>query len=253
MNEIVLAGTARDVVAPMEGTDDRLVCDAAFFALLSHELRTPLAAVKGFAQGLLLHWEQLPSDKRYEYVEHIMRSSTRLERLVTDLSLASRLVEGVALEPAYLEIGGAVSQAVEEARALHRDRSFSVAVPAGEVQMAYADRHRLLQVLVNLLDNAAKYSPLDDTVMVRWHVGPTQIRIEVCDFGLPLAPDAHEQLFRAFGRAPQPTRGGGSAGTGLGLFICKALVEAMGGAIGIQAAAPSGNVFWFTLPRSRPA
>lgn len=250
MNEIALVpdhhGTLPHSPA---GSGDTLPCNVEFFSALSHELRTPLAAIKGFAQGLITHWDRLDPDKQYQYVAHIMRSSLRLERLVHDLSLASRLLQGVALQSGSMDVAHAVHEAIEEAHALHKERCFTVAA-SQEPACIWADQQRVLQVLVNLLDNAAKYSPADGAIVVRWQVAPSTVRIDVCDSGACLSPDEQSVLFRRFGQGLRSVQGArASQGSGLGLFICKTLVEAMGGDIGVQVTSDAGNTFWFALPR----
>ncbi|HWE62558.1 MAG TPA: HAMP domain-containing sensor histidine kinase [Chloroflexota bacterium] len=251
MNEIALALEPHlpNTIAA-DYPDEILTCNVEFFSALSHELRTPLTAIKGFAQGLMVHWEQLAPEKQYQYVEHILRSSLRLERLVYDLSLAARLVQGVSLQCGCLDVATTVAEAIEEAQVLHKDRAFTMSMPLTSLRL-WADHQRMLQVLLNLLDNAAKYSPLDGPVVVRWLAEPPMVRIDVCDSGACLSPDEQRQLFRRFGQGSRSHRAARPAqGSGLGLFICKALVEAMGGAIGVQVTLDAGNTFWFTLPQA---
>jgi signal transduction histidine kinase len=249
MNDIVLADPYAAPASPGEYPEQRLLCNVEFFSALSHELRTPLSVIKGFTQGLIAHWDHLPAAKQYEYVERIMRSTVRMERLVSDLSLAARLVEGVSLQSSSIEVAAAVAQAVEEIRVLHRDRVFTLVAPRDTLYI-WADPQRILQVLTNLLDNAAKYSPGEGPVIVRWLADQPLVRIEVCDAGAGLSLDEQALLFRRFGQSPRMHQGRGAAhGSGLGLFICKGLVEAMGGTIGVQTAPGAGNTFWFTLPQ----
>ncbi len=220
-----------------------------FFATLSHELRTPLATLKGFGQTLLEHWEQLPDERKRQHVEYMLRSTQRLERLVGDISLSAHLVDGVALSPAFVTVDDAVTQGVHEARALYPGRTFHI-LPPGSTRQIWADRERLLQVLVNLLDNAAKYSPADQSISICWSDHGPQVRIEIRDAGLSLTREERECLFVRRGRLHSAGHVARAApGSGLGLYICKGLVEAMHGAIGTRAGEDGlGNVFWFTLP-----
>lgn len=226
---------------------DELALSPELFSTISHELRTPLAAVKGFAQGLLMHWDQLPEAKQRQFVEHILRATLRLERLVADLSLAGRLAEGVAAEPGRCQLAPTVTQALDEVRSLHPARSFLVNSRSEPVLSA--DMHRLQQVLVNLLDNAAKYSPAGEPVSVGWYDAGSMIRVEITDRGTGLSLEEQALLFRRFGRLVRLQDGRMPSGSGLGLAICKGLIEAMGGAIGVEATCRgNGNTFWFTLP-----
>lgn len=221
---------------------------AEFFAILSHELRTPLAAIKGYSQGLLLHWDQLPATKQQQYVEAILRSTLRLERLVHDLSFAAWLADGLPMEIGPADLSAVVGQVLEEARTVHAPRQF-LALTQSDPLIVLADRQRVAQVLLNLLDNAAKYAPSGSPIALTWSLDGMVARVEVRDDGLALSQDEQVCLFRRFGWL-QPSRGTSAAvqGSGLGLSICKELVEAMGGAIGIEAGLSGGNTFWFTLP-----
>ncbi len=230
-------------------TSELLASHAEFLSALSHELRMPLAAIKGFAQLLIVHWAEMPDAKRYQSVEQIIRSTARLERLVGDISLATKLVEEVPIQFEQVEIAPLIAEAIDEVRVVHGKRSFSIEAPAVAVPL-WADRERVAQVLINLLDNAAKYSPAGTPIVMRWRHDDPVARFEVIDYGTGLTPDEQTQLFVRFSRLHTTRRASGlSAGSGLGLFICQRLVEAMGGAIGVQAAEDRpGNMFWFSLP-----
>jgi signal transduction histidine kinase len=242
--ELVPAPALADSRAP-----ELLVQQSEFFAALSHELRTPLAAVKGFAQMLVVHWDALPEAKRFQQAEHILRSTMRLERLVHDLSLAARLVDGISLQRAPVDLQDVLTQAIAEARVLHPTRSFRGDPPSTPV-IAFADHDRLLQVLTNLLDNAARYSPHATPIAVRWVAERSTARVEVSDTGSGFTVEEQSLLFLRYARLRPSRRGAGATGgSGLGLFICKELVEAMGGHIGVRVDEDiPGNTFWFTLP-----
>jgi signal transduction histidine kinase len=242
-----------DAVTPLAPriADDPLTTNAEFLAALSHELRMPLATIRGFSQLLLTHWGDLPEQKRFRNVEQIMRSTLRMERLVGDLSLAVHLLGEVELRLDRADLGLLIERAIEEVGAVHRGRRVVVEQPA-EMPAAWADPERVAQVLVNLLDNAAKYSPPTTPIVVRLHDAGAVIRVEVADYGIGLTPDEQAQLFIRFSRL-RATRNvsGLTAGTGLGLYICRRLIGAMDGKIGVQAADQgTGNTFWFTLPRA---
>jgi signal transduction histidine kinase len=248
MNDVIRDLEA--VPAPRaDSLSDLILEHTEFFATLSHELRTPLATLKGFGQSLLDHWDALPEARRRQHVEFMLRSTARLERLVGDISLSAHLVDGVALTPASVPVDDVLAQGIREARTLHPERVFHL-LPGISTPQVWADRERLLQVLVNLLDNAAKYSPPELPITVRWCEGESQVRIEVCDAGLSLSREDRDALFVAYGRLHSPGKPASAAtGSGLGLYICKGLVEAMRGAIGTRAGDDgNGNVFWFTLP-----
>lgn len=232
-----------------DSLSDLIMEHTDFFATLSHELRTPLATVKGFGQSLLDHWDQLPDARRRQHVEYMLRSALRIERLVGDISFSTHLVDGVALSPATVVVEDAVAQGVHEARTLYPDRVFHT-LSSGATQQIWADRERLLQVLVNLLDNAAKYSPANQPISICWSGLGSHARIEVRDAGLSLTHEDRECLFVRHGRLHSAEHVVNAAsGSGLGLYICKGLIEAMHGSIGTRAGDDGmGNIFWFTLP-----
>ncbi len=232
----------------------RMVQDTAgdhveFLAALSHELRMPLTTIRGFAQLLLTHWEDMPEEKRLSKVEQIMRSTLRMERLVGDISLATRLVDDVDVQLGLADVAALVEEALGEVFAVHGTRLFLVEAPA-VARPVLADRARVTQVLINLLDNAAKYSPSGTPIVVRWTHEGDATRIEVADYGIGLSSEERARLFTRFSRLRATRDASGlTAGTGLGLYICRRLVEAMAGTIGVRAADKgTGNTFWFTLP-----
>jgi signal transduction histidine kinase len=241
--------------ARIDTVPDSIMENTLFFSTLSHELRTPLAAIKGFAQTLSVRWDQLPEERKRKHVEHILRSTVRLERLVADLMLSSRLVDGVSLILGPVDLCDLVAQAVDEAQVLHPNRTFCTApsvCDTAALPNVRADRDRVAQVLVNLLDNAAKYSPAGEPVTVYCSPQPSRVRIEVHDGGTSLTCEEQAVLFTRYGRLRSAEHGAAlQPGSGLGLYICKGLVEAMGGTIGIATCQDgAGNTFWFSLPRA---
>jgi two-component system OmpR family sensor kinase len=227
---------------------EALVQHAEFLAALSHELRTPLAAIKGFTQMLVAHWDSLPETKRRQQAESVLRSTLRLERLVQDLSLAVRLADGIPLLTGAVDLQTAVADALEEAHILYPARTFhrdSMAAPV----TAFADRDRAVQVVANLLDNAARYAPAGTPISIGCWADATSAHLEVSDMGVGFTSEEQALLFRRLSRLGTSRHGTCTGGSGLGLFICKQLVEAMGGHIGVRVGEHGiGNTFWFTLP-----
>jgi two-component system phosphate regulon sensor histidine kinase PhoR len=251
MNDLALNDEQREwPETRVDVVPESIMENTEFFSALSHELRTPLATIKGFAQTLIAHWDNLPNDRRRRHVECILRSTLRLERLVGDLSLSSRLVDGVSVLPGHVDVIEVLTQAVSEAQMLYPNRVFQTEAPDSE-QDLWADRDRLLQVVINLLDNAAKYSPAAEPIILRWFSQGSQVRIEVYDSGTTLTLEEQARLFTQYGRlGPARQVEGVVAGSGLGLYICKSLIDAMHGQIGIETDdARAGNTFWFTLPK----
>jgi two-component system phosphate regulon sensor histidine kinase PhoR len=209
-----------------------------FIATVSHELRTPMTAVLGAAKTLLRDDVSLSEEQRRELLEMIAAQATRLANVTEDVLLASRLDRGdLRIEREPLDI----DDVVRETAQAH--------APAAELVLGgteiVGDRDRVQQVLVNLLDNAAKYG--GGRVLVSTETSDGVVHVAVADDGHGLDADEQERVFEKFFRAdPQLARQPG--GTGLGLYICKELVERMGGRIGVASRPGAGTTFWFELP-----
>ena len=194
---------------------------ADFIATASHELRTPLAAVYGAAQTLLRHDFALDETGRERFVSLIADESERLGRIVNEILLANQLDAGrLDLESEPFDAGDLVERVVEATR-MHAPPSVTLEVEAPEsVPQVAADADKVRQVLVNLVENAIKYSPDGGRVEVGIEERDGFLRFHVRDEGLGIAPEDQERIFEKFYRAdPQMTRGVG--GTGLGLYICR--------------------------------
>ena len=220
---------------------------ADFIATASHELRTPLAAVYGAAQTLLRHDFALDETGRERFVTLIADESERLGRIVNEILLANQLDAGrldLELEP--FDGHDLVERVVEAAR-LHAPPSVTLETEADDnLPTVAADLDKVRQVLVNLVENAIKYSPDGGRVEVGVHERGDLVRFHVCDEGLGVAPEEQERIFEKFYRAdPQMRRGVG--GTGLGLYICKELIDRMGGRIWVEPNEDRGSTFFFEL------
>jgi two-component system phosphate regulon sensor histidine kinase PhoR len=221
---------------------------ADFIATASHELRTPLAAVYGAAQTLLRHDFALDEVGRERFVSLIADESERLGRIVNEILLANQLDAGrldIEVEP--FDPRDLVERVVEATRT-YAPPSVKLAIVAADgLPRVSADLDKVRQVLVNLVENAIKYSPDGGRVEVGVNAGDDFVRFHVRDEGLGVAPEEEERIFEKFYRAdPQMTRGVG--GTGLGLYICKELIGRMGGRIWVEANQNKGSTFAFELP-----
>jgi PAS domain S-box-containing protein len=221
---------------------------ADFIATASHELRTPLAAVYGAAQTLLRHDFALDEPGRERFVSLIADESERLGRIVNEILLANQLDAGrLELESEPFDAGDLVERVVEATR-MHAPPSVALEVEASDsVPQVAADADKVRQVLVNLVENAIKYSPDGGRVEVGLAERDGFLRFQVRDEGLGVAPEDQERIFEKFYRAdPQMTRGVG--GTGLGLYICRELIDRMGGRIWAEPNGGKGSTFVFELP-----
>jgi two-component system phosphate regulon sensor histidine kinase PhoR len=221
---------------------------ADFIATASHELRTPLAAVYGAAQTLLRHDFALDEVGRNRFVSLIADESERLGRIVNEILLANQLDAGrldIEFEP--FEASELVERVVEATRTYAPPSVKLEVATADGLPRVSADLDKVRQVLVNLVENAIKYSPDGGRVQVGVHAHDDLVRFHVRDEGLGVSPDEQERIFEKFYRAdPQMVRGVG--GTGLGLYICKELIDRMEGRIWVESNGGKGSTFLFELP-----
>jgi PAS domain S-box-containing protein len=221
---------------------------AEFVATASHELRTPLAAVYGAAQTLRRHDFALDEAGRERFISLISEESERLSRIVNDILLANQLDAGrLELEIEPFDAGELVERVVEATR-IHMPpgATMDVSLPDAPPAVA-ADREKARQVLVNLVENALKYSPDGGRVVVGVETLPSTVRFFVSDEGMGIPEEELERIFDKFYRLdPEMTRGIG--GTGLGLYICSELVRRMNGRIWVNSTKGEGSEFSVELP-----
>ncbi|HEX2111039.1 MAG TPA: ATP-binding protein [Gaiellaceae bacterium] len=225
---------------------------AEFVATASHELRTPLAAVYGAAQTLRRHDFALDEAGRERFVSMIVEEADRLGRIVNEILLANQL-DADRVEPVAEPFDpGELVERVAEATRSHAPPGISLELVVRPAAQVAADRDKVRQVLVNLVDNALKYSPDGGTVELGVEPGDGNVRFYVRDEGLGIPPAEQDRIFEKFYRLdPGMTRGVG--GTGLGLYICSQLVERMGGRIWVESSHGEGSTFAFELPAAEPA
>ena len=220
-----------------------------FVANVSHELRTPLSIIKGYVETLLD--EPTPDDvTSRQFLRTINKHAQRLEALIGDLLSISELES----HQARVNVGPvALPDAVERARGELRQRTeaksmeIRVEIP-GSFPPVRADAERLHQVLLNLLDNAIKYTQHGGRVRISAAAGDNEIQVCVADNGPGIAPEDLPRIFERFYRVDK-ARSRDLGGTGLGLSIVKHIVQAHGGRVWAESALEKGSAFYFTLPR----
>jgi PAS domain S-box-containing protein len=217
-----------------------------FVATASHELRTPLAAVYGAVRTLRREDVELSDDDRTTFLEMIESESLRLSHIVDQILLAGQL-DADAVELSLSECKPAeIAAGVIESALLHLPEGISLSLRAEEDLSITCDENKLRQVLVNLLDNAIKYSPEGGKVEILVEQAGGRCEMEVSDEGLGIPSSEREKIFEKFYRLdPQQTTGVG--GSGLGLYICRELVERMNGWLSVESEPGVGSRFTVSL------
>lgn len=218
-----------------------------FLGAVSHELRTPLTAVVGFAELLRERWAVMDDAHRTGYLDRIVASANRQQRLVQDLLETSRIEAGVLqCARTTFPLRPLIERAASEVRAIYRGQRIDLDGPVDT--LVEGDTERTLQILINLIDNAAKYSPEGSPVAVTWsrEGGPVAVRVRDCGPGIPEPNRA--MLFTRFGRLPGSRARAGRTGTGLGLYLSRMLAQAMNGDLALDATGPGGSTFQLRLP-----
>jgi two-component system phosphate regulon sensor histidine kinase PhoR len=236
------------VYAFRDATHDRRLEElrSQFVATISHELRTPLASLHGAALTLREH--DLPVQTQDDLLEMIAEQSNRLANLVEEILVAGQLDSGslsvVADTFAPEELVRGVAMAARSR--VEEERRIDVVVPS-VVPKVHGDGERTRQVLLNLIDNAIKYSPSGGRIEVALAVVGDRLRFSVHDQGLGIPVGEQERIFDKFYRL-DPDQRRGIGGTGLGLYICRELVRSMHGSIWVESETGKGTTFAFELP-----
>ena len=222
---------------------------AEFLAMVSHELRAPLTSIKGAAATLIGSGPSLDPAEMVLFFRIIDQQADHLSSLITDLLDMARLETGaLSVSPAPSEAAVLIDQARNMFLSGANGHSIHIDLEP-DLPRVMADRRRIVQVLTNLLSNAARHSPEPSAIQVVATQSGTHIAFSVRDQGKGLSPDLLPYLFRKFSRIEGNHHQSGLARTGLGLAICKGIVEAHGGRIWAESDGPDrGARFTFTLP-----
>jgi len=231
---------------------------STFISAVSHELKTPIALIKGYASTLRrndANWDEATLKDSLAVIEE---ESDRLTELVENLLDASRVQSGnFRLSPVELDIDDLVVRVARKFRNQEMKHEIVVNVPV-DVPLVQADEARITQVLNNLISNAIKYSPEGSEIHISSIVTPNEVVITVADQGIGISAEDQAKLFDRFFRTDVAIKKS-IPGTGLGLFLSKAIVEAHGGRIWVESQGTTGigltgagSRFSFSLPRSQP-
>jgi PAS domain S-box-containing protein len=248
LSVVAVALADETVYAFRDATHDRRLEDlrSQFVATISHELRTPLASLHGAAMTLREH--DLPVETQNDLLEMIAEQSSRLASLVEEILIAGQLDSGSlsvvadTFDPEEL-VRGVVTAARSR---VGEDTTIDVSTPP-VLPKAHGDGERTRQVMLNLLDNAIKYSPAGGRIEVGLATVGDRLRFSVRDEGLGIPVGEQERIFDKFYRL-DPDQRRGIGGTGLGLYICRELVRSMDGRIWVESEPGNGTTFAFELP-----
>jgi PAS domain S-box-containing protein len=220
---------------------------STFVSVISHELKTPVALIKGYANTLAredAHWDE---ETLREGLQVISEESDRLTALINNLLDASRILAGgFKLERADVDLSHLAAAVVENWRTQTEKHRFALDFPA-RFPVVVGDEERLRQVFNNLLSNAIKYSPEGGEVRVGGWREDDEVTLYVADQGIGIPESEQGNLFQRFYRVDSSLRRS-TQGAGLGLFLCRTIVEAHGGRIWLRSEPGKGTTVFFTLP-----
>ncbi len=241
-----LEATARDLEERYEAERRGRAVRDAFAGIVSHELRTPITTIFGMSRILHQRHTTMDASAIDHALDDISSEADRLRRLTEDLLVLSRAEgEGLQLAEDPLLVGHILRRVVEAERTQWPTHTFELAIET-DVPPVLGEELYLEQVMRNLLGNAAKYSPAGTSVTTSVRAIDEGVEVRVTDEGKGLGTDPPDRLFELFYRAPDARRH--ASGAGIGLFVTRELVSAMGGRIWARAAATGGAEFGFWLP-----
>lgn len=231
----------------LEGAKEQAQFHKRLFDSVAHELRTPISTIRGYAEFLEDELGGALSDRQREFVAEISCGVRRLDILARDLLDFTRIeAHSFHLNPRPANLSDLIQRACKsmhpfaEATGIQLDMELP-----DEPLMVNADEDRIIQVLVNLIDNAIKFSPAGSTTTIRAVGGEKMATCQVSDQGVGIAEEELTKLFHEFSQLPLGVQKGG---VGIGLAVSKSIVEAHGGQIGVMSQLGKGSTFWFTLP-----
>lgn len=218
----------------------------AFIGVISHELRTPITTIYGLSKMLRSRQHSLTPEVREQLIGDVEAESDRLYRLVEDLLVLSRAERGsVEIDPDPIVLTHVLRRAIDGEATRWPTHHFSLEIDR-HVPLVLGEETYVEQVVRNLLTNAAKYSDAGATITVRVEPAEDEVIIRVLDEGIGIAQEDAHKLFELFYRTDRASRQ--AAGAGIGLFVCRQLVEAMGGEIWARPRDEGGTEVGFSLP-----
>ncbi len=240
--------TVRDISREREQEEQR----STFISVISHELQTPIAIIKGYASTLARSDAVLNPEALHTRLKAIEEEADRLNKLVGNLLYASRIqAGGLQMDVTPLDLAPLIERVAERLRVKNPEAAIALDLPA-HLPTVMADRERIEEVLQNLLDNAIKYSPGKAQIMVTCRAMGDEVIVSIHDQGMGIPLREQAEIFERFQRAGN-SKSSAIQGAGLGLYICRAIVEAHGGRIWVESTLHSGSTFSFSLLREEKA
>jgi len=240
--------TVRDITRERQQEEQR----STFISVISHELQTPIAIIKGYASTLARADAPFDKESLRNRLRAVEEEADRLNKLVGNLLYASRIqAGGLQMELMPLDLSNLVQKVMRHLQVKCPGVTVKVNLPSN-LPTVMADRDRIEEVLENLLDNAVKYSPDKPVVTVVCRATGDEVIVSVSDVGMGISLREQEQIFDRFYRVGN-TMTRSLQGAGLGLYICRAIIEAHGGRIWVESALHQGSTFLFSLPRFEKA
>ena len=242
------------LTAELRGANERLkqldIMKDEFLSTVSHELRTPLTSIRSFSEILFDNPDLGVGDRR-KFLAVIVKESERLTRLINQiLDLAKMEAGSIDWEMQYLDPRPVIEEAIAVTSTLFAEKSARLEVQLGrELPMVYADRDRMIQVLVNLLSNAAKFTPEQGRIEIAVSIGDGGLEVRFADDGVGIDAGKLDLVFHPYEHGANYV--GGVKSTGLGLPIARSFVEMHGGSLHLESMLGQGTTAVLRLPRSR--
>ena len=217
-----------------------------FISTVSHELRTPLTSIRGFSQTLLNSWDKLDEDNKKKFVSIIEEQSNRLINLVENILTVSKINVD---KPVFrgVSVNSSIEKVVQIISQKYKEYKINLKL-AKNLPLVRLDEDKFQQIMTNLLDNACKYSKPDKEIIVTTSFySEDKVSIKVIDHGVGIDPEDREKIFEKFVRLENHLTSS-AQGNGLGLYITKGLVDAMGGNISVYSIPNISTEFWLEFP-----
>ena len=217
-----------------------------FLTMTSHELRTPITPIKIQLQMLAQKRKGKLTPNQKESLEMIIRNVNRLDRLITDIVEVSRVQTGLRLKMHKEQLSNIIKDAVNSMKAVALEKEIAISTKIPSLPKVEIDKERIIQVLINLIDNAIKFTK-KGKITIEAEKQKDSVLIKVSDTGIGIAPKDLKQMFDPFFQV-SPSYKTRNVGTGLGLAICRGIIEGHGSKIWVKSTLGKGSVFSFTLP-----